>query len=86
MYVVAYDITDNKERKKVAKVLQDFGERVQKSVWSCDITYEECERLRKRLERLVITTGNIHIWTTKTEPWRVGAEETMPKRAWAHCL
>ena len=32
-YTVAYDITDDKRRNKVAKILKDFGKRVQYSVF-----------------------------------------------------
>ena len=35
-YTVAYDITDDKRRNKVAKILKDFGTRIQYSVFECD--------------------------------------------------
>ena len=31
-YTVAYDITDDKRRNRVAKILKDFGTRIQYSV------------------------------------------------------
>ncbi len=86
MYIVAYDITDNKERQKVANIISDFGERIQKSVWVCEIDNEICSRLRARLEELQLTSGNIHIWLSQKKPWKIGNEETMPKETWVHIL
>ncbi|HDS30475.1 MAG TPA: CRISPR-associated endonuclease Cas2 [Firmicutes bacterium] len=34
-YVVSYDITDDKRRRQVARVCEDFGDRVQYSVFEC---------------------------------------------------
>ena len=35
-YTVAYDITDDKRRNRVAKILKDFGTRIQYSVFECN--------------------------------------------------
>ena len=48
-YTVAYDITDDKRRNKVAKILKDFGKRVQYSVFECDIDKRAYLRLQDRL-------------------------------------
>jgi CRISPR-associated protein Cas2 len=34
-YLVSYDISDNKRRRKVAEILLDYGDRVQYSVFEC---------------------------------------------------
>lgn len=86
MYVVAYDITNNKERKKIADILNNYGERVQKSVFVCDIKFNTFDKLKNQLERQTIKTGNVHIWLTQSPPWKIGAEETMPEKKWVHCL
>lgn len=53
-YVIAYDIPDNKRRKKVSDLLEGYGTRVQLSVFECVLTetkYDElCQRLRKRVK------------------------------------
>lgn len=36
--VVSYDIVDNKKRNKVANILEDYGTRVQYSVFECNLT------------------------------------------------
>ena len=41
MYIVAYDISKTRERNSVIKVLSDYGERVQESVWICDMNAAE---------------------------------------------
>ena len=50
-YTVAYDITDDKRRNKVAKILKDFGERVQYSVFECNVDKRAFLRLQHRLEQ-----------------------------------
>lgn len=53
--VISYDIPDNKRRLKVAKTLLDFGgERVQLSVFECYATSRNLDRLRERLQRLIV--------------------------------
>lgn len=51
--IVSYDITNDKRRLKVAKLLLDYGgHRVQRSVFECHITERNLDRLRQRLARL----------------------------------
>lgn len=48
-YLVVYDITNNKRRNRVHKLLLDYGTPVQYSVFECLITTDE----RKELEILI---------------------------------
>ena len=48
-YVVTYDIPDNPRRLKLAKVLKDFGERVQLSVFECILDDKLFERMMGRI-------------------------------------
>ncbi len=50
-HTVAYDITDDKRRNKVAKILKDFGMRVQYSVFECNIDRKAFLRLQNRLQK-----------------------------------
>lgn len=52
-YTVAYDITDDKRRNKVAKILKDFGTRIQYSVFECDTDRRALLRLQSQLEKVV---------------------------------
>jgi CRISPR-associated protein Cas2 len=52
-YVVAYDIPDDKRRTKMARTLEGHGERVQYSVFECQLTEAQFERLWKALTKLM---------------------------------
>ena len=52
-YTVAYDITDDKRRNKVAKILKDFGTRIQYSVFECNTDRRAQLRLQNRLEKVI---------------------------------
>jgi len=50
-YLVCFDIVEDRKRAKVAKILEGFGVRVQKSVFECpQLTEEKFVKLRHRLE------------------------------------
>ena len=61
-YVAVYDITSDKERNKVDKVLKGFGFRVQKSVFECRMTRRIKRELIENLEKLNLKTGFILIY------------------------
>ena len=52
-YTVAYDITNDKRRNRVAKILKDFGTRIQYSVFECDTDRRALLRLQSRLEKVI---------------------------------
>ena len=52
-YLVAYDISDDRRRAKIAKSLQSRGDRVQYSVFVVDIRRARLVRLRTELEALI---------------------------------
>ena len=51
--VISYDSPDDKRRTKVLKALEGYGERVQYSVFECEVRPADLPRLRERLERLL---------------------------------
>ena len=51
--VVAYDVEDDKRRRKVAKVLEAVGKRVNKSVFECFLTDGQMAKLKARIEKRV---------------------------------
>lgn len=55
-YVVAYDIADPHRLQRVARVMEDYGVRQQKSVFECWLTETEWRRLRDRLAELTEPT------------------------------
>ncbi len=52
-YLVAYDVADDKRRDAIYTSLLGFGERVQYSVFICELTATEVARMRGGLENLL---------------------------------
>ena len=53
-YDVATDIKDGQRRlRRVAQVCKDFGQRVQKSVFECNVNDVQLEQLRHRLLKCI---------------------------------
>lgn len=49
--LVCFDIVDDPTRNRVGKILKEYGERVQKSVFECsDLSEERFLKLKQRLE------------------------------------
>lgn len=48
-WIVAYDISDPKRLRQVAKCCEDYGYRKQKSVFLCRVTATDIVKLRSRL-------------------------------------
>jgi len=54
MYVlISYDIVDDRIRNKVMKLLKDFGQRIQLSVFECDLDEAMYQRMKKGVEALI---------------------------------
>jgi CRISPR-associated protein Cas2 len=53
LVVVAYDISNNKRRKKVADLLLKSGTRVNYSVFECFITKPQLEKLKQEADALI---------------------------------
>jgi CRISPR-associated protein Cas2 len=51
--VVSYDIPDDRRRTKVCHLLKDYGQRVQYSVFECQLRPKDFKRLRERLRPLL---------------------------------
>jgi len=51
--VVSYDVVDDRRRNKIARALKSFGDRVQFSVFECNLEKEEFQRMAKRLKKLM---------------------------------
>ena len=43
--VVSYDIVDNKKRNRMSNLLLDYGRRVQKSVFECDLNEKNLSQM-----------------------------------------
>lgn len=54
LYIVSYDITDTRRRTKLAKTLEDFGDRVQYSVFECILDSNLLNKMVARIKRIVL--------------------------------
>lgn len=52
-WVVAYDISDDRIRSKVADMLKNHGERVQYSVFECRLTRRQLLTLRGQVSQML---------------------------------
>lgn len=52
-YVVSYDIPDNARRARLAKVLKNYGERVQLSVFECILDRRLHELMVRRISKTI---------------------------------
>lgn len=62
-YVVCYDITEPKRWRKVYKLLNGYGRRLQYSIFRCRLTVRGMEKLRWELEKLLTTEDRLLVLT-----------------------
>ena len=53
LYLIAYDISKNKIRNKVADLLTQYGERINLSVFECMLTVKQKEKIIDELDKLI---------------------------------
>ena len=53
LYLITYDIVKDRTRVKVSKILEDYGVRVQYSVFESDMDEEELKTVLKKLKALI---------------------------------
>ena len=51
--IIAYDISNNRKRQKVAKFLEQYGSRANKSVFECFITPKQTTEIKLKIEKLI---------------------------------
>ncbi len=55
MFVICYDIPSDRRRNKVARLLEGYGVRVQKSLFECHLDATHENLLRKELQGIIVT-------------------------------
>jgi CRISPR-associated protein Cas2 len=53
LIVLCYDVGDDRRRLRLYQMMQGYGRAVQRSVFECELTASELERLRRRLRRII---------------------------------
>lgn len=51
--IVTYDIPDDRRRTRLAKMLKDYGERVQYSVFECNLNDKLLDKMKQKAEKLL---------------------------------
>lgn len=62
LVVVIYDISDNKRRLKVSKILSGYGKRVQKSAFECIINKKQYETLVAKLTKVISALDLLRVY------------------------
>lgn len=64
MYIISYDITSNKLRRKIAKELENYGIRVQYSVFECNIDKTRLKEVYTKMVHLMdgVEEGSIRCY------------------------
>ncbi len=53
LYLIAYDISKNRTRNKIADLLAQYGERINLSVFECLLTAKQKEHIIEELHKLI---------------------------------
>lgn len=61
-YIVSYDIPNNKTRNKIAKIMLDFGARVQYSVFECNMDDKLLEKMTQKISKLISDKDSVRIY------------------------
>lgn len=56
LFVICYDIADDRRRRKMDKVLRGYGRRVQESVFEADLDEKRYIEMREKVQRRVEAT------------------------------
>jgi CRISPR-associated protein Cas2 len=85
LYVISYDVPDDKLRKKIADLLEGYGQRVQYSVFECQLSREKYNDFRRRLRKIVkLEEDNVRFYPlsrhtlSQVETWGVGVPVIEP--------
>ena len=64
MYIISYDITSNKLRRKIAKELENYGIRVQYSVFECNIDKTRLKEVYAKMVNLMkeVEDGSVRFY------------------------
>ena len=52
--IVAYDIADPKRLSRVARIMLDYGVRVQKSIFEAKVTQQVFSEMKARVEKVIV--------------------------------
>ncbi|NLK01410.1 MAG: CRISPR-associated endonuclease Cas2 [Clostridia bacterium] len=65
--LIIYDISDNKRRNRMAKVLESFGTRVQRSAFEAILRPNKYQKLLKKIEPIPETTDTVRVYKIQSQ-------------------
>ena len=63
-YIIAYDVQSNRMRRKLAKLLEGYGERMQLSVFEAELSRDELAELLARSEEWIAPGDSLRAYAT----------------------
>lgn len=83
-YLVTYDIRDDRRLRAVATCMEAFGERIQYSVFICDLSTRELAHMKRQLEGIMrLSVDSVMVVDLgSVDPRRftfLGAREPLPE-------
>ena len=88
LYLIAYDIRHPARLRKLAKIVQDYGIRMQKSVFEAELLPSELQNMMRRMKSIINPSEDgikIFRLCQSCEAKRSGAglgKPSLPDRAW----
>jgi CRISPR-associated protein Cas2 len=84
LYLIAYDITNDRRLNRVRQFLEGYSTGGQKSVYECFLTDGELRYVKKKIERLIDEDEDrVHIFTmdgrSKTHTLGIAVQPKNPK-------
>lgn len=61
-YVLAYDVVEDSKRTRLANLLLDYGDRVQKSVFEADLTHAEVQEILIRASNILADEDSLRLY------------------------
>ena len=83
-YVAAYDISNDRQRERVSRVLEEYGVRVQRSVYLIWLEGEEIPELRRAIGPLLGQSDQFDVFpidergTRRRMSWQCRQEDCSP--------
>lgn len=62
-YVIAFDVSSDKVRRRLTKILLDKGIRIQESVFAVNLKAHELNSVCRKLDKILDKQGIIHIFS-----------------------
>jgi CRISPR-associated protein Cas2 len=88
LFAVCYDISCDRERRRVDRILCGYGFRVQRSVFECRLTTADKKRVDQQLQALGVQTGHVKFYRVYagTPATLFGQAVANPDASHAYCI